>query len=312
MERWHDLGTYCQETFGHKLFRVPLDGGFSCPNRDGTLNTGGCIFCDEGGSGDFAIHYDGSLLKEDDLSYNHQNAGAGNYIGYFQAYTSTYGPVDKLQKLFEGALSDPLFAGISIGTRPDCLGDDVCALLGHLKHKYPDKFIWIELGLQTMHDDTAAFIHRGYSLPVFDEAVRNMHALYIPVIVHLILGLPHENEDMVLQTIAHMNEMHVDGIKLQLLQYLKNTVLGMMYEDDVPGLWHLGEADYVHLVCQCLGHLDPSIVIHRLTGDPVHEMLIGPVWALDKRHVLNAIRHEMKQEQLVQGCLISKGGNDDE
>ena len=190
MERYYTFSEYCQKTFGRKLYRAALDAGMTCPNRDGKLGNKGCIFCDEGGSGDFAVSYHGQKLKKEDLIYNHQDGQNGDYIAYFQSYTNTYAPVDRLRKLFAAALEDELFAGISIATRPDCLGKDVLALLAELKKSYPEKFIWCELGLQTIHEKTAVWLRRGYPLPVFDEAVRSLHALDIPVIVHCILGLP--------------------------------------------------------------------------------------------------------------------------
>lgn len=278
----------------------------TCPNRDGTLGRRGCIFCDEGGSGDFAIPYHGQKLQMEDLVYNHQKAPAGDYIAYFQSYTNTYAPVEKLRTLFEAALQDDLFAGISIATRPDCLGHEVLILLDSLKKKYPDKFIWCELGLQTIHENTALWMRRGYPLSVFEEAVKALHQINIPVIVHCILGLPGENEMMVLQTIEYLNTLKIEGIKLQLLHYLKHTDLGVLYEKD-PSFCHvLTLEEYVCLTARCIGHLDPGTVIHRLTGDGSQEILLAPQWSTDKKKVLNMIRHQLKEENIVQGSLLGK------
>lgn len=303
MERYYTFSEYCQKTFGRKLYRAALDAGMTCPNRDGKLGNKGCIFCDEGGSGDFAVSYHGQKLTREDLIYNHQDGKNGDYIAYFQSYTNTYAPVDRLRKLFTAALEDELFAGISIATRPDCLDKDVLALLAELKKSYPKKFIWCELGLQTIHEKTAAWIRRGYPLPVFDEAVKSLHALDIPVIVHCILGLPQEDEQMVFQTMEHLNQLKIEGIKLQLLHYLSGTDLGRTYQAE-PDAYHVLSLDeYARMTARCLGHLDPSIVIHRLTGDGNQEILLAPSWSTDKKKVLNLIRHVMKEENIVQGSL---------
>ena len=303
MERYQSFSQYCQKTYGRKLYRVALDAGMTCPNRDGTLGNRGCIFCDEGGSGDVAISYHGQKLQKEDLIYNHQEAQPGDYIAYFQSYTNTYASIEKLRMLFTAALEDDLFAGIAIATRPDCLRDAVLALLKELREKYPAKILWCELGLQTMHETTAVWIRRGYSLPVFDEAVSHLHALGIPVVVHCILGLPQENEAMVIETMEHLNKMHVDGVKLQLLHYLKGTDLGTMYTADTKQYPVLSLEDYARLTAHCIGHLDPQIVIHRLTGDGNQQLLLAPAWSTDKKKVLNLIRHIMKEENIVQGSL---------
>lgn len=303
MERYYTFSEYCRKNFGRKLYRAALDAGMTCPNRDGTLGKNGCIFCDEGGSGDFAIAYHGQKLQKEDLIYNHQDANNGDYIAYFQSYTNTYAPIEKLRMLYTAALEDDLFAGISIATRPDCLSEDVLLLLKELKEKYPAKFIWCELGLQTIHAASALWMRRGYALPVFDEAVAHLHAIGIPVIVHCILGLPMEDESMVLQTIKHLNRLKIEGIKLQLLHYLKGTDLGTVYQND-PDAYHvLTLEEYARMTAHCIGHLDPGIVIHRLTGDGNQEILLAPSWSTDKMKVLNLIRHVMKEENIVQGSL---------
>jgi len=303
MERYLSFSQYCQKSYGRKLYRVALDAGMTCPNRDGTLGNRGCIFCDEGGSGDFAICYHGQKLQKEDLIYNHQDAEVGDYIAYFQSYTNTYASLEKLRMLFTAALEDQLFAGIAIATRPDCLDPGVMALFRELKEQYPEKILWCELGLQTMHETTAVWLRRGYPLTVFDQAVENLHALNIPVVVHCILGLPQENETMVLETMEHLNALHVEGIKLQLLHYLKGTDLGTMYMADNKPYPVLTLEEYARLTAHCIGHLDPHIVIHRLTGDGNQQLLLAPSWSRDKKKVLNLIRHIMKEENIVQGSM---------
>lgn len=302
---YRSFSDYCKEEFGRKLYRVALDAGMSCPNRDGTIATGGCIFCDEGGSGDFAIKYTGQKLDEDELIYNHTKAGKGNYIAYFQSFTNTYAPIDKLRVLFSSALSDDLFAGIAIATRADCLEKEVISLLKELKSTYSDKFIWIELGLQTIHAKSTLFIRRGYPLSVFDACVKRLHEAGIPFTVHVILGLPYETKEMMIETIRYVNSIHADGIKLQLLHYLDDTDLGRMYMKD-PSVFHvLTEDEYVDIVCTCIGYLSENTVIHRLTGDGNGEHLLAPLWSRNKKHILNRIRHELKERNIVQGCFLS-------
>lgn len=300
---YRSFSDYCKETCGHKLYRVALNAGMTCPNRDGTIDTRGCIFCDEGGSGDFAISYHGQKLNREDLLYNHQDIHDGNAIAYFQSFTNTYAPADKLRHLYTSALQDPLFAGIDIATRPDCLNEDVLLLLKQLKEQYPDKFIWCELGLQTIHETTASWLRRGYPLSVYDEAVSHLHDLHIPVITHVIIGLPGEDENMLMETIEHLNEVHTDGVKLQLLHYLKRTDLGNIYMAHPQSFHVLSKEEYIELITECIGHLDPDIVIHRLTGDGNKELLIEPLWSLDKRSVLNGIAHALKEKNIVQGSL---------
>lgn len=298
-ERYYSFSTFCKNTFGRRLYRAALDAGMTCPNRDGRAGTRGCIFCSGKGSGEFALAYKGQKLSREDLIWNHRPAQPGDFIAYFQAFTNTYAPAEQLKKLFTAALGDPLFAGIDIATRPDCLGEDVLALLRELKEEYPDKFIWIELGLQTIHETTANYIRRGYPLAVFDEAVKNLHEIGIPVITHVIIGLPGEDREMILETIRHLNRQKTDGIKLHLLHILKHTDLAEEYEKGI--FTALDEDAYVGILCDCIAALDPHIVIHRLTGDGDRENLIAPRWSLDKRHVLNRVRHELAVRDIEQG-----------
>lgn len=284
--RYYSLDAYLKNTYGKKFKKISIDAGFTCPNRDGTLDTRGCIFCSAGGSGDFALPYELITATEP-------------YIAYFQAYTCTYAPIAALDRIYRNALESPLVKGISIATRPDCLPSEVLSLLSDLKAKYSDKFIWIELGLQTIHEKTANYIRRGYSLPCFSHAVQQLHLLEIPVIAHVILGLPDETEAMMLQTIDYLNSISVSGVKLQLLHILKNTDLALDYE---KGLFSaLSMDDYLGLLISCIRRLSPDTVIHRVTGDGPKKLLIAPLWSRDKKKVLNSLHHRMKQENAYQG-----------
>lgn len=306
MERYLSFPAYCKQKYGRKLYRTALDAGMTCPNRDGTLDTRGCIFC-LGGSGDFAVKYDGSPLAVKDMTFNHQQAEEGDYIAYFQSYTNTYAPVSRLRVLFEGALNDPVFAGISIATRPDCIKEETYQLLKELKERYPAKLMMVELGLQSIHESSAFWMRRGYPLNVFDECVRRLHELAIDVVVHVIIGIPHETPDMIYETIRHLNECRVQGVKLQLLHYLKGTDLGRQYEED-PGRFHvLSLEEYADIVAECIARLDENIVIHRLSGDGNAKELLAPMWSKDKRRVLNTISHTLRIKNITQGCRREYG-----
>lgn len=303
---WLSFAEYCRNRFGRRLHRAALDAHMNCPNRDGRISYGGCLFCSDGGSGEFAVSYDGQKLSKEDLIYNHQDVPSGDFIAYFQAYTNTYDTPERLLRLFDSALNDPLFAGISIATRPDCLQDSVMKVLVSLKEKYPDKFIWIELGLQTAHEKTAELIRRGYSLPVYDDCVKRLHENGFEVITHMIIGLPGETKEDILKTVRHLDKVHTDGVKMHLLYYTDDSDLGRMYLQD-PRQYHvLSKDEYIDIVTDCIAALDPSIVIHRMTGDGDGDHLIAPLWSKDKRAVLNGIRHMMKVRGYVQGCRANE------
>ena len=295
---YHSLDYMLKERFGEKVYKVTLNGGMSCPNRDGKVGTGGCIFCSAGGSGDFAASSSLSITEqiESQITMISEKRPIHKYIAYFQAYTNTYAPVKYLEKIFTEAISHPDILGVSIGTRPDCLGDEVIALLSRLNRQKP---VWVELGLQTMHEDTALYIRRGYPLPVFEEAVYALRKENIEVIVHTILGLPGENHDKILATMNYLNTMDIQGIKLQLLHVLKGTDLAADYEKRLFSV--LERAEYLDLVIDCLEHLNPHIVIHRVTGDGPKELLLSPLWASRKREVLNLLHHRMKERGSFQG-----------
>ena len=303
MRKWlekpyHSLDYMLQERFGEKVYKITLNGGMSCPNRDGTLGNRGCIFCSAGGSGDFAADPSQSVSSqiESQMSLIQKKRPVQKFIAYFQAYTNTYAPVSYLRPLFLEAIRHPGVVALSIGTMPDCLGEDVLTLLSELNAIKP---VWVELGLQTIHADTAAYIRRGYPLSTFETAVKNLHARNLEVIVHTILGLPGESPERMLETINYLNRQPIQGIKLQLLHVLKGTDLA---EDYLAGKFHVYEREeYLDLLIRCLEHLDPDIVIHRITGDGPKDLLIAPLWTSRKREVLNLLHHQMKVADSWQG-----------
>lgn len=304
---YYSVDAYCKNTYGEKLYKIAVNTGLGCPNRDGRSGTGGCIFCSAGGSGDFAVDYSLQHSISDQLqsgiAFFHNKKIGNRFIAYFQAYTNTYAPAEVLQPLFREALAEPTVAGISIATRPDCLPEDIMTMLVHVRQDFPDKFIWIELGLQTIHEQTARFIRRGYPLAVYDDAVLRLKAAGFPVITHLILGLPGENPEMLLQTIDHMNKIGTWGVKLQLLHVLNGTDLGTLYQS---GQYQpLDKDTYLEDVIACIARLSPGIVIHRVTGDGPSDLLLAPMWSRNKRDVLNTLHHRLKQQNVYQGCLYS-------
>ena len=303
-KRYHSLDYELKRIYGSKLYKLSLNGGMSCPNRDGTLDTRGCIFCSEGGSGDFAVSPRESItrqLEEAKLYVLKKLPGKTDlkFIAYFQAYTNTYAPVSYLRQLFHEAIKQPEIAILSIATRPDCLGPEVLTLLVELNRIKP---VWIELGLQTIHEATAEFIRRGFPLTVFEEAVDKLHELGIATIVHTILGLPKESKHDMLKTMEYIGKLPIQGVKLQLLHVLRGTDLGMLYEEgSYTDLLSLEE--YTDLVISCLELLPKELVIHRITGDGPKKLLLAPLWSADKKKVLNQIQSQLKQRDTWQGKL---------
>lgn len=297
--RYYSLDCRLKQIFGEKLYKLSLDGGMSCPNRDGTLSYGGCIFCSEGGSGDFTPDCRlpiGEQIETAKAAVKNKFSG-NRYIAYFQAFTNTYAPAEYLERLFRPIVSREDIAVLSIATRPDCLEDDKLKLLESLAKEKP---LWVELGLQTANENTAKFINRGYELPCFDRAVRELKNIGAEVIVHTIIGLPHENRDDMLATARYVGSCGADGIKIQLLHILKNTKLAELYMNG--GFDALSEDEYIDIVCDIISVLPQNIVIHRLTGDGDKTKLIAPKWSGDKRHVINAINHRLKEKNIFQGC----------
>ena len=304
---YHSLDYEMKRRFGEKVYRLALNGGMTCPNRDGTLGYGGCIFCSSGGSGEFAadaaLSVTGQILQQKKQIL--AKRPVHKFIAYFQAYTNTYAPVEYLERIFLEAIRDEDIVALSVATRPDCLPDEVTDLLVRLKERFPGKFIWVELGLQTIHEKTASYIRRGYPLSRFDEAVKALHEADIPVIVHVILGLPGETREMMLQTIRYLNACGIWGIKLQLLHVLEGTDLA---EDYRAGLFSvLSLEEYLSILCDCIAALSPDIVIHRLTGDGPKRLLIAPLWSADKRNVLNLLHRRLKQNAIRQGQCYESG-----
>lgn len=303
MENWngkpyHSFDYMLKERFGEKIYKVALDAGMTCPNRDGTLGSRGCIFCSAGGSGDFAGSRQDSITQqiEKQAASIRQKRGVAKFIAYFQAYTNTYAPVNYLRKIYTEAISHPDIVAISIGTRPDCLDADILQLLDELNQKKP---IWVELGLQTIHESTAQYIRRGYPLSCFEQAVSELRKRNLDVIVHTILGLPGESKNDILSTIEYLNHQDIQGIKLQLLHVLKGTDLA---EDYLAGKFQVYTLEeYLELVIDCLEHLKPEVVIHRLTGDGPKDLLIAPLWSSAKRTVLNTLHRECKLHHSFQG-----------
>lgn len=300
---YHSLDYMLKERFGEKVYKVTLNGGMSCPNRDGTIGHGGCIFCSEGGSGDFAASAALSIHEQIDSQIAMLSAKRPihKYIAYFQAYTNTYAPLPYLERIFTEAIEHEDIVGLSIGTRPDCLPDETLDLLSELNKKKP---VTVELGLQTIHERTAAFIRRGYKLSCFEDALEKLQERKLETVVHTILGLPGENTENILETMRYLNAHHIDGIKLQLLHVLKHTDLADYYGQ--TGFHILSEDEYVDLVIHCLEVLSPDITIHRLTGDGPSDLLIAPLWSLKKRSVLNHIHHELKVRDTWQGRLFTE------
>ena len=291
------VNEYLKEVYGTKIYKIALDGGFTCPNRDGTLGYGGCIFCSGAGSGDYAESSSLSITEQIELGKRKvaakMPAAGGKYIAYFQAFTGTYAPVDRLRLLFTEAIRHPDIAILSVATRPDCLPPDVLALLEELNQIKP---VWVELGLQTIHPASAAYIRRGYALSVFDEAVRNLREAGIYTIVHVILGLPGETEQDMLETVRYVGKSGIQGIKLQLLHVLEGTDLA---EDYRRGAFQtMSMEEYVSLVGKCIAALPDDITIHRMTGDGNRRTLIAPLWSLDKKRVLNALTKHLLSNSL--------------
>lgn len=297
-KRYHSLDYYLRQTYQTKMYKISLDGGMTCPNRDGTLGHQGCIFCSAGGSGDFAADRSLSITEqiEQGKSQASSKYSGNSYIAYFQAYTNTYAPVPYLQKIFTEAVRHPDIRILDIATRPDCLGEDILGLLAELNRQKP---VWVELGLQTIHPQSADFIRRGYELPVFEQAVRGLRAANIPVIVHTILGLPGEDTEQMLATVRYLNTQDIQGVKLQLLHILKGIGLADYYQSSPFPLPDMEE--YFEIIGKCLCILRPDIVIHRLTGDGPKPLLIAPLWTGNKRRVLNRLQAYLKAHDIWQG-----------
>ena len=299
---YYSLNEYLKDEFGEKLYKISLNGNMTCPNRDGTLGNRGCIFCSAGGSGDFAPN--GSMTLDAQI----ENAKArvkgkfsgDKYIAYFQAYTNTYAPTQYLKELFEKVIQRDDIAALSIATRPDCLPDDVLELIAKLNEKKP---VWVELGLQTANENTAMYIRRGYTNTCFEYAVKRLNEIGVHIVTHIILGLPGESEQDMLDTVCYVAHCGTHGVKIQLLHILKNTDLLNDYQSG--SFKALTMEQYIDLLAKCIEYLPPNMVVHRITGDGPKNLLVAPLWSADKKKVLNSINAEFKRRDITQGRLYS-------
>ena len=297
-KRYHTLNHFLRNKFGEKVFKISLDGGFSCPNRDGTISKGGCLFCSERGSGDFAGDRDFSISKqfEDIKIMMNKKWKHGKYIAYFQAYTNTYAPVEVLREKYEEALKQEGVVALAIATRPDCLGDEVLDLLEEINKRF---YVWVELGLQSCNDDTARKINRGYRLNVFEDAIKRLKERNIDFVVHSIFGLPGETKEDMLKTVDYIAHSGAQGVKFHLLHLMENTPMVKLYERGE--LEFLSQEEYIDLLCRAVERIPEEMVVHRLTGDAPRALLIGPMWSLKKWEVLNGIDKAMEEQDVYQG-----------
>ncbi len=301
-KRYHTWNYYLRNTFGEKVFKVSINAGFTCPNIDGKVSYGGCTYCSKEGSGDFAGNPKDNLIKQfnDIKEMMHKKWPSAKYIGYFQAYTNTYAPLEVLKEKYETILELDDVIGLSISTRPDCLPDDVVDYLDELNQKTN---LWVELGLQTIHDKTSKLINRGHDYEEFIKGVEKLKARNIKVVVHIINGLPGEDYDMMMETAKAVANMGVDGIKIHLLHVIKDTPMEKMLQNGMLNL--MDKDEYIKLVCDQLEILPDTMIVHRLTGDGKRDELVGPLWSLKKWEVLNDIDAELKRRDSYQGIKFN-------
>ncbi len=291
-ERYYSISNYLKEHFGCKTVKLSIDAGFTCPNRDGTVGTGGCAFCSGGGSGEL------SSTIEEQIELLKDKWPDAAYLAYFQSFTNTYAPVEELREKYYSALKDPRVKGIAIATRPDCLGDDVLDLLSEINKDY---FLWIELGLQSIHNRTTEYLGIGYGLETYDEAMRKLNERGIKVVSHIILGLPGESKQDMMESVEHVCKMGTWGIKLHLLNIVKTARLYQMIPDYVP---FESIDEYTDLVVDLLEIIPPDVTIHRLTGDVPRKLLVSPEWSYHKRTILNEINRKLKVRNTNQGAKL--------
>lgn len=300
MKRYYSLNEYYKSKYGKKVYKLSLSGGMTCPNRDGTLDTRGCLFCGNGGSGEFAESCRLSVSEQIERAKSrvraktHDNA----YIAYFQPFSNTYASVEYLRKLYYEAIAPDEIVGLSVATRPDCLPDDVLSLLCEINKIKP---LTVELGLQTIHEHTAEYIRRGYMLSVYDKAVEKLHSIGAEVVTHLIIGLPGESRDMMFDSAEYVGRV-TDGVKLQLLHVIEGTDLAVEFSNDVFDTLSLEE--YTDILAGCIVRIKQDVVIHRLTGDGDKRSLIAPLWSADKKRVLNYINKYFDENNVIQGSLL--------
>ena len=285
----NSIGSYLKRYFGQKTIKLSLDGGFTCPNRDGSKGYGGCIFCSADGSGDFASTIPEQIKLLSDKWPN------SNHLAYFQNHTNTYAPVEELREKFYAVLDDPQISGIAIATRPDCLNDEIYELLDEINKK---TFLWVELGLQTMHEKTATLINRCYELPVYDEAIKKLKELNIRTVVHLIFGLPGETKEEMLESVKYVCKDNVFGLKMHMLNVVRGSQMEKLYPDYVS---FDSIEEYVNLVVDALEIIPAHITIHRMSADAPRPILISPEWSFRKRTILNGIHQELRRRKTWQG-----------
>lgn len=303
---YYSANQYYRQIFGKKIYKISLDIGCTCPTRDGTKGTGGCTFCSARGSGDFAITGPMSIREKIDSAIQMVSSKnrSSHYIAYLQSFTNTYGPVNLLVPVYEEVLADERVVGLSIGTRPDCLSDAIIKELCRLSEIKP---LWVELGLQTIHQKTADLFHRGYDLSVYENAVERLNQAGIPIIIHLIVGLMGENHDDFMATIDYVANQPISGIKMSMLHILKDSPLHQEYLEKPFPL--LDEASYITWVAEAITRIPEKMVIHRVTGDGNHKNLVAPKWSAHKRHVLNGLLHYMSEHGLFQGLNYQRTGD---
>ncbi len=302
-KHFYSLNEYLKNTFRQKIYKISLSSGLSCPNRDGKIDTRGCIFCSKGGSGEFAEDYNLSICEQIDRAKRRvkNKIKDGKYIAYFQSYTNTYADESYLERIFLDAINSDDIVALSIATRPDCLEDSILNLIEKLNRIKP---VWIEFGLQTMHESTANYIRRGYDLNCFESSLYKLKNINVDVIVHLIFGLPGETFDNMLETVEYVSSLPIDGVKFQLLNVLRGTDLEKEYN---KGLFNvLSMEEYINILFESIMHLRRDIVIHRITGDGPRSILIAPLWHVNKRKVLNTINFELKNRNVYQGSKFMK------
>lgn len=299
--RYNSANRFFREKFGQKIIKISLDGGFTCPNRDGSLSYGGCIFCSEKGSGDFAGDRNLDIKDQFNLSVKHMSKKwkEGKYIAYFQAFTNTYAPVDYLEEIFTKAINLPNVVGLFIATRPDCITEDIAKLLYKLNKQ---TYVCVELGFQTSKAESIKLINRCYENEVFEDCVKMLNKYSIDIIVHIILGLPYEDKKDMLNTIKYVSKFNISGIKLQLLHVIKDTPLHKLYVKRPFNILSLDE--YVDIVVSCIEILPSNIIIHRITGDGDKNTLVEPKWSLNKKVVLNSINKEFIIRDTYQSKLF--------
>lgn len=299
-KHYNSFNEYYKNKYGKKVYKLSINGGMTCPNRDGKIDTRGCIFCSKGGSGEFSCEFDIDISNQLKNAKNRVKAKTNDniFIAYFQPFTNTYADVDYLRKIYYKAIEPDFIAEISIATRPDCLSEDVLLLLNEINNIKP---VTVELGLQTIHESTAKYIRRGYPLSVYDEAVTNLHKYGINVVTHVIIGLPYETEEMMLETVKYVGKV-TDGIKLQLLHIIKDTDLEKEYLNNKFEALSLEE--YTDIICKSIEFLPENVIIHRITGDGYKKTLIAPLWSADKKRVLNYINNQLESRNIIQGSKL--------